>query len=116
MALAVSAVIFFNASIAFSARYSWTNPSSTAKSTITAIAIASTPCPKAAEMTAAASKMITKMFLNWASKMLIALVFELAFSSFGPYCSSRWAASSPDIPSGEEPRRLNTSSTSSAYH
>ena len=86
--VAVGAAISRSASMARSARYSCTKPSSTANSTITAMAMASTPWPRNADRATATSRMTIRTFLNCSSSSAQGETRRAPWSSFGP-CSAQ---------------------------
>ena len=102
---AAGAVSVRSASIARSARYSCTKPSSTASETITAIATASTVCPRNADSAVATSRMTISTFLSCAASTDHGETRWGAVSSFGPNCASRRRASADG-----EPRRRGVES------
>ena len=61
----VGASIFWRASMAFSARHSWTNPSTPFSTTITMIVIASVTSPSAKEIRAAMTRITIRTSTNW---------------------------------------------------
>ena len=69
---------------ALSARASCTNPSTTAKMTITRMAIASTPSPRNADKAVAMSRMMINTFLNCSKKISQGEICRAACSSLGP--------------------------------
>ena len=71
----VGVSIFFKASSARSARYSWMNPNTAQNMTITTIMPASTSSPTTADRTVAIRRMIIRVFLNWLMKRVKGEVF-----------------------------------------
>jgi hypothetical protein len=69
MTVASGAAILRRASMARSARYSCTKPRTTANSTMTVMAIASTPWPRKADNAVARSRMMMSTFLNCSSRI-----------------------------------------------
>ncbi len=115
-AVAEGAAIWRNASIARSDRYSCTKPSTTAKSTMTAIAIASISCPRKAERVVATSNMAISTFLNCCKNSRNGEMRSADCTSFGPCSAKRRDASAPVKPAGVEFRIKKTSSQDISCH
>ena len=113
--VAVGAAMRPSASMARSARYSCTNPSTAARTTMTEITIASVAWPSTADSATATSRMITRTFVNCASRSRQGPTPRAASSSFGPCSASRRAASSDASPeAGEVASAVATVRTSAA--
>ena len=115
-AVARGAAMRRSPSMARSARYSWTKPSTTANSMITAMTTASRVCPSKAESPTATRRIRMRTFLNCARTRLQGEVAAEAASSFGPCSARRRAASSPVSPLPVEASRSWTAATESVCH
>ena len=82
----------FSASIARSALYSWTNPITAFRITITMMTIVSSRPPTKPDMTAAAINTMIMKSLNWSSSMRQGGRARFSCNLFEPYCASRAAA------------------------
>ncbi|KKR95889.1 MAG: hypothetical protein UU48_C0040G0003 [Candidatus Uhrbacteria bacterium GW2011_GWF2_41_16] len=85
---AVGEAIIFNASIAFSALYSWINPITAFMITITTMAIVSTASPITPEIIAAMISIMIMKSMNWAISIPRGPFFFASFNSLGPYSRS----------------------------
>src|SRR3989304_4572390 len=81
------------------------NPRSTAKITMTAIAMASSPCPRNAESAVATRRMTMRTFLNCSRRRVQGEVPSATPISFGPYSASRRPAFPPGQPHRGHRRR-----------
>ncbi len=81
--------IFFKASIAFSALYSWVKPNNAAAITIANIVMASMTSPTNIDRTAAAKSIITNILVNCPARILNGEIFLGFSSSFNPYFFNR---------------------------
>ena len=85
-------VIFFKASIAFSARPSWTTPRMALIRTMAMMTPVSIYSPRKAETRLAAIRIRTMTSLNCASSFCSIVCFFFSFRALGPYFSSKAAA------------------------
>ena len=103
-------VIRFSASIARSARYSWTNPMIPLSATMTRMIAVSLRSPMAAVIAAAPSRTRIIAFVNCSASRRQADLAACSSSSFGPCVARRRRASSGSRPrSASEPRAATTS-------
>ena len=105
--------IFFRASRALSARYSWTKPSRAQKTTMTKMSAASKSSPTRADRTVATSRMMIRMFLNWPRKIVHGETLSSFLSSFGPWTSRRLATSASCRPVRASVSRARSASAAS---
>ncbi len=108
-------VMRFSASIACSARYSWTNPMIPLSATMTRMRAVSLRSPMAAVIAAAPSRTRIIAFVNCSARRRHAGLAARSSSSFGPYAIRRCRASSGSRPrSPSEPSAATTSGTLTA--
>jgi hypothetical protein len=109
------ALIARSAAMARSARYSCTKPSSTANSTITVMAIASTPWPSAADSAVATSRISTSALPNCCASSCHGERRRARVSTLGPCSASRRAASAGASPCSLLPSTATTEAAGWAY-
>ena len=103
-----------SAAIAPRARYSVVKPRAALMTRTATIASASTGSPITQATSAAATRRRTTTLRNWSARIFQAETGRAARSALRPCRSRRACASASEIPSGEDPRRLSTSSAGRA--